>query len=107
MLLGGFFVENIPDFIEWAKFLSPFKYAFDSSLLLIFDRDIPCDGSGTLQELCGNGAATGTANAGQVRDFIGLQGSMGFNVGLLLVLCFVPRYFAYLALRAKKTNERS
>eukprot|EP00977_Amphora_coffeiformis_P019959 scaffold7703_cov185-Amphora_coffeaeformis.AAC.1 len=107
MLLGGFFVENIPDFIEWAKFLSPFKYAFDSSLLLIFDRRIACDGSGVLQELCGNGAMTGFADSKDVRDFIGLQGSMPFNVGCLLVLCFVPRYFAYLALRAKKSNERT
>ena len=107
MLLGGFFVENIPDFIEWGKFLSPFKYAFDSSLLLIFDRRVPCDGSGVLQELCDYGASTGFADPKDVRDFIGLQGSMAFNVGCLLVLCFIPRYFAYLALRAKKSNERS
>ena len=107
MLLGGFFVENIPAFIEWAKYMSPFKYSFDSALLLVFNRDVPCDGSGELQELCNNGATEGFAKAKDVRDFIGLQGSMGFNVGLLLVLCFVPRYFAYAALRAKKSNERS
>ena len=107
MLLGGFFVENIPSFIDWGRFLSPFKYAFDSALLLIFDRPVPCDGSGVLQELCGNGARTGAADAADVRDFIGIQGSMGFNVGLLLLLCFIPRYFAYVALRSKKSNERS
>lgn len=107
MLLGGFFVENIPEFIEWAKFLSPFKYAFDSSLLLIFDHDVPCDGSGVLQELCGSGATTGFADPKEVRDFIGIQGSMGFNVGCLLILCFIPRYVAYVALRAKKSNDRS
>ncbi len=30
MLLGGLFVNNgsIPDYIIWAKYLSPFKYAF-------------------------------------------------------------------------------
>lgn len=104
MLLGGFFVENIPDFIKWGKFISPFKYAFDSALLLIFDRDVPCDGSGTLGSLCdGND----TAEASLVRDFIGIQGSLGFNVGLLLLLGMLPRYGAYLALRTKKANERS
>ena len=107
MLLGGFFVENIPEFIEWGKFVSPFKYAFDSSLLLIFDRPIPCDGSGILQDLCDNGGDTGEANDKDVRDFIGIQGSMGFNVGLLLLLCLFPRYFAYLALRSKKSGDRS
>lgn len=107
MLLGGFFIENIPDFAEPFKFLSPFKYSFDASLQLIFSRDIPCDGSGDLQQLCDNGSTTGVATSKQVRDFIGIQGSMGFNVGFLLILCFVPRYFAYLALRSKKSNDRS
>ena len=53
MLVGGFFAENPPDWIDWAKFLSPFKYSFDSSLQLIFSRDVPCDGSGSLESLCG------------------------------------------------------
>lgn len=104
MLLGGFFVENIPSFISWARFLSPFKYAFDSSLYLALDRDVPCDGSDALKDLCANGATS--ASKEDVRDFVGLQGSVGFNVGLLLLLCFIPRYWAYLALRAKKDTDR-
>jgi hypothetical protein len=106
MLLGGFFVENIPDFVAWGKFVSPFKYAFDSSLLLIFDRPVPCDGSGVLQDLCNDGGTLGEANSYDVRDFIGIQGTVGFNVGMLLLLCFLPRYVAYAALRSKKASER-
>jgi hypothetical protein len=106
MLLGGFFVENIPDFVAWGKFVSPFKYAFDSSLLLIFDRPVPCDGSGVLQDLCNDGSTVGEANSYDVRDFIGIQGTVGFNVGMLLLLCFLPRYVAYAALRSKKASER-
>jgi ABC-type multidrug transport system ATPase subunit len=106
MLLGGFFVENVPSFVSWGKFLSPFKYAFDSSLQLVFDRDIPCDGSGALEELCG-GRDTGVADAAAAREFIGIQGSIGFNVGMLLVISFLPRYGAYVALRMKKGGERS
>jgi len=105
MLVGGFFAENPPDWIDWAKFLSPFKYAFDSSLQLIFSRDVPCDGSGALEDLCG-GSNEGYATAEQVRDFINIQGSLGFNIGILLVICFVPRFVAYLALRSKKEGDR-
>lgn len=107
MLLGGFFVQNVPVFIAWGKYVSPFKYAFDSSLQLVFNRPVPCDGSGALQGLCDNGADTGSASVDGVLNFIGVQGSIGFNVGILLVLCFLPRYLAYVALRMKKSGDRS
>jgi ABC-type multidrug transport system ATPase subunit len=106
MLLGGFFVENVPDFIAWAKYISPFKYAFDSSLQLVFDRPVPCDGSGALEELCA-GSDTGYVSDEDVLDFIGVQGSIAFNAGILLVFCFVPRFGAYWALRMKKSGDRS
>jgi ABC-type multidrug transport system permease subunit len=105
MLLGGFFVQNVPAFIAWAKYLSPFKFAYDASLQLVFDSPVACDGSGALGDLCG-GASTGYASPEEVISFLGVQGSVGFNVGLLTVLILVPRYIAYLALRAKKGGER-
>lgn len=105
MLLGGFFVENVPSFLLWAKYISPFKYAFDSSLQLVFDKPVPCDGSGKLKELCLGGPGT-YASSRDVLDIIGVQGTVAFNVGLLLFLCFVPRYIAYWALRIKKEGER-
>ncbi|GAX20870.1 ATP-binding cassette, subfamily G (WHITE), member 1 [Fistulifera solaris] len=104
MLLGGFFVENIPSFVEWAKYLSPFKYAFDSSLQLVVDRDLPCDDSGVLDELCN---ADGFAPVDEVLDFIGVQGSLGFNVGMLVVLIICCRFLAYLGLRMTKTADRA
>jgi len=106
MLLGGFFVENIPDFISWAIFLSPFKYALDSSLQLVFDRPVPCDGSGFLEEAC-NGRATGYASKEDILKSLNVQGSIGFNVGMLMVICIVPRYLAYVALRRQKEDVRS
>jgi ABC-type multidrug transport system permease subunit len=51
MLLGGFYVDNVPGFVSWAKYISLFKYAFDASRELVFDRDVPCDGSGYLPAL--------------------------------------------------------
>lgn len=107
MLLGGFYVQNIPAFVGWVKFLSPFKYAFAASLQLVFADDVPCDGSGNLEDLCGGGNDFGYAKAEDVIEFLGIQGSIGFNVGMLLVICLLPRYGAYLALRRQKGGERS
>jgi ABC-type multidrug transport system permease subunit len=105
MLLGGFFVESPPAWMAWGKFISPFKYSFDASRQLIFDRDVPCDGSGALESLCG-GASEGSVSPEDVIDFLRIQGSVGFNVGLLLIIGLVPRYIAYRALQAKKQDER-
>jgi ABC-type multidrug transport system permease subunit len=105
LLLGGFFVENVPAFIAWAKYLSPFKFAYDVSLQLVFNSPVPCDGSGALGNICGGGN-TGSASPEEVLNSLGVQGSVGFNVGMLFVLIFVPRYIGYRALRAKKAGER-
>ncbi|OEU18279.1 P-loop containing nucleoside triphosphate hydrolase protein [Fragilariopsis cylindrus CCMP1102] len=104
-LVGGFFVENVPSFLVWTKYLSPFKYSFDASLQLVFDKPVPCDGSGALEALCG-GSSTGYAQPEQVIEYLGVQGSVGFNVGILIAIGLVPRYLAYLALRAKKEGDR-
>jgi hypothetical protein len=88
VLLGGFFVQNIPVFVAWAICL-----LYDASLLLVFDEPVPCDGSAALGDLCG-GASTGSASPEEVVNFLGVQGSVGFNVGLLSVLILVPRYIA-------------
>lgn len=113
MLLGGFFVQNPPVWISWGKYLSPFKYAFDSSLQLVFTSPVPCDGSGALGSLCANYSPTSEnpsetnyASAESVLEFIGVQGSVGFNVGILLIICFLPRWGAYMALRYKREGER-
>lgn len=105
LLLGGFFVENVPTWLDWAKFLSPFKYSYDASRQLVFDKEVPCDGSGALERLCG-GSSGSSIPAQDVIDFLGIQGGVGFNVGLLLVMGLLPRYLAYLALKAKKEGER-
>jgi len=104
-LVGGFFVENVPPFLVWSKFLSPFKYSFDASLQLVFDAPVPCDGSGALAQLC-NGSDQNYASTEDVREFLGVQGSIGFNVGILIAIGLVPRYLAYLALRKKKEGDR-
>jgi len=104
-LVGGFFVENVPSFLEWSKFISPFKYSFDASLQMVFDEPVPCDGSGALEALC-EGSDDGFASPDAVMEFLGVQGSVGFNVGLLIAIGLIPRYLAYLALGSKKEGDR-
>ena len=106
MLLGGFFVENVPSWLLWGRYLSPFKYSFDASRQLIFDREVPCDGSGALEDLCGEGQTEGSVSPEDVIAFLEIQGSVAFNVVLLIVIGLVPRFFAYLALRATKETDR-
>eukprot|EP00546_Thalassionema_frauenfeldii_P006522 CAMPEP_0178908188 /NCGR_PEP_ID=MMETSP0786-20121207/7785_1 /TAXON_ID=186022 /ORGANISM="Thalassionema frauenfeldii, Strain CCMP 1798" /LENGTH=657 /DNA_ID=CAMNT_0020580065 /DNA_START=116 /DNA_END=2089 /DNA_ORIENTATION=- len=105
MLLGGFFVTNIPAFLAWGKYLSPFKYAFDAAQAIVFNENIPCDGSGVLEDICG-GSDEGHATPNQIQDFLGVQGTIPFNVGMLITLSLIPRYVAYVALRMKKSGER-
>ena len=104
MLLGGFFIQNVPEWLVWGKYLSPFKYSFDASRQLVFDRPVPCDGTGALEQICGDGDEA--AEAEDVMAALGVQGSVLFNALMLLVIGLVPRYIAYLALRAKKENDR-
>ena len=112
MLIGGFYVENVPGFVAWIKYFSPFKYAFDASRELIFDRDVPCDGSGELQDLCSvsdglsNGNIDKSVPPEELLKFLRVHGGLGFNVGMLIVLGFVPRYLAFLALKFRKGGER-
>lgn len=102
MLTGGYFVENIPSYVKWVKFLSPFKYSYDGCLHFEFaGRKTPCDGSGVLGNICG-GTDTGDATGKEVLDYLGVQGSLEFNILMLMVLFVVVRIIAYLALRYNK-----
>merc|ERR1712107_74393 len=113
MLLGGFFARNIPFWLSWVGYLSPFKYASNAALLVIFDEPIPCDGSGALSPLCpgtDNDDATFStfvpAEEVLTDPQFNVELSVGVNIALLLVFCFVPRFFTYAILRRKKGGER-
>jgi len=108
MLLGGFFARNIPIWLSWVGYLSPFKYASNAALLVIFDSPVPCDGSGSLSGLCVVGDTTSFVPAENVLDSptINVNFSLEVNIALLLVFCFVPRLFTYVILRRKKGGER-
>lgn len=97
MLLGGFFIRNIPSWVAWLRYLSNFKYANDASLGLVFDTNTPCDGSGLLPAC--QGQSTGFSTGAETLDYLDVQGSIGFNAGLLIAMGVVLRVLAYLNLR--------
>lgn len=39
MLLGGFYVQNLASWIQWAQYLSFITYSFDSMLYFEFTAD--------------------------------------------------------------------
>eukprot|EP00548_Thalassiothrix_antarctica_P007128 CAMPEP_0194151868 /NCGR_PEP_ID=MMETSP0152-20130528/49790_1 /TAXON_ID=1049557 /ORGANISM="Thalassiothrix antarctica, Strain L6-D1" /LENGTH=761 /DNA_ID=CAMNT_0038855963 /DNA_START=149 /DNA_END=2434 /DNA_ORIENTATION=- len=105
MAAGGYYIKNIPIFLQWLKYVSPFKPGYEVAQTLAFDRDVPCDGSGILREYCTDGVQT--ASKEEVLEFLVSEGSIGFNIGILVILIIVPRYLAFLALKSKKGDERS
>lgn len=96
MLTGGYFVQNLPSFVQWIRYLSPFKYSYDACLRLVFDRSTPCDnGEIIVQCLDGRDSVSGTV----VVDYLGGTESVGLNVGMLCVFIIFFRIAAYLALK--------
>jgi len=104
LMSGGFYIKNIPAFMSWTPYVSPFKYAYHSSAKIAFNSNIPCDGSGVLETICKLNVEVATPE--QVREFLNIKDSIGFNVGMMLVMIFVARYLAFLALKGKKGDER-
>jgi ABC-type multidrug transport system permease subunit len=103
-LLGGFFVQNVPSWLSWAQYLSPFAYAFFAILPVVFNEPIPCDGSDIIPE-CG-GSDTGSISPEVVLNMLTVKNSVAFNVGMLFFFALFPRFIAYFALRAKKEGDR-
>ncbi len=105
MAAGGFYVQNIPIWLEWVKYTSPFKFGYEASQIMIFDSPVKCDGSGVLAAYCTEGVEYATRE--QILEFINSEGTIALNIGILLVLIIVPRYLSFLALKAKRGAERS
>merc|ERR1712241_1560209 len=102
MLVGGFFNPDIPSWLSWVQYLSPFYYAGDAAMQVIFKQNIPCDGSG---KLCAPGETFYPAQS-FLQDGLNVNLSIGVNLGVLFLFIIVPRILAYIVLRRKKAGER-
>ena len=106
MLSGGFFAENMEDFVSWVQYLSPFKYSYHACLSIGFNDGVKCDGSGGLGMLCENLGVGNVATRQQVFDFLGGNGTVGFNIAMLMLMSVVCRLGAYFQLRRVKGEGR-
>jgi ABC-type multidrug transport system ATPase subunit len=106
MLLGGFFAKNIPSWLSWVVYISPFAYASNAAMLVIFRNPIPCDGSGALSPMCAVGDTTSVIPVDDILQSLNVFLPLGWNIALLIVYCLVPRVFTYAILRRKKGGER-
>lgn len=104
MAAGGFYVQNVPQWLTWIKYISPFKFGYEASQLMIFDENVQCDGSGYLAQYCSQGEY---ATREEVLDYFNSEGNIALNIGILLLLIIVPRYLSFMALKAKRGAERS
>merc|ERR1712224_272221 len=110
MLLGGFFAKNLPGWLSWVRYVSPFAYASNAALGVIFREPVPCDGSEVLGTLCAASANDGDgqvfADPKDVLDHFECFGTVASNIGCLIAYCVFPRLLAYWFLRRKKAGER-
>lgn len=101
MLTGGYFVQNLPPFVHWIRYISPFKYSYDACLQLSFEERLLCEGGSVLPACVGNSYVSGDA----VSSFLGASQSVALNAGMLLVFIFCFRVLAYLSLRFVPHNS--
>ena len=101
MLVGGYFAKNVPGFVLWFKYLSPVKYSYDACLQFEFTGNTPCDG-GTVLAAC---IDEQSATREQVLIYFNTQGSIGFNMGMLVALSVSFRLASYLCLRFSQHNQ--
>lgn len=83
-----------------------YRYAFHACVIIEFSgTKTPCDGSGVIADCDGNNY--GRVNGEDIADFYAVQGSLGFNYAMQIVLFVIVRLFAYVALRVHKPANRN
>lgn len=88
------------------QYLSPFKYSYHACLSIGFADGVRCDGSGNLGSLCESVGLGNTASRDDVFNFLGGNGTVAFNIGMLLAMSVVCRLGAYFQLRRVKGEGR-
>ena len=103
MLTGGFFIGNLPSFVHWVRYISPFKYSFDACVQLEFSRPIRCNDGSVLVNCLNNEG--GYVSGRDAVHYLGCTQSVGVNEACLIIFIIGFRLFAYLALRFMPHNN--
>jgi hypothetical protein len=106
MLVGGFFIQRLPNWIGvWAKWLSFFKYSYSACLRLQFmGGQIYRCVDGTYVTACRNNTRGTFTGAAALHYFdAGLE--VGYDFIILLAMFVIFRTGAYLSLRFVKSTD--
>ncbi|KAH9559455.1 hypothetical protein CY35_06G059200 [Sphagnum magellanicum] len=96
MLTGGFFVQSIPVWINWLKYLSINNYSYRLLIKVQYSRNAQY----------GCGSSTGCQSIATSSAFRGISlGGGGVEVGALCLMLVVFRFLAYIALRRMKSRK--
>ncbi len=110
LLLAGFYVTELPYWLDWLKFTSPLRYSFSAVTVVLLTEAplIECNGSEIFQEVpCVQYSDTMwfVPNNAYAIQFFQVDGlSILANCSCLLVFRFAFRLFTYLSLRFNRLN---
>eukprot|EP00118_Oscarella_pearsei_P013876 m.114964 g.114964 ORF g.114964 m.114964 type:complete len:670 (+) comp37527_c0_seq1:84-2093(+) len=108
MLLGGFYVNQLPSWLDWGSYLSPIYYAFCGMLTLEFSGGplYRCSHEASGYEICANLTSVLAQNGSDflipgtdILDKYGITLAVWQSVVGLLSITLVSRTAAYLVLR--------
>lgn len=101
MLLGGFYTECLPWFVDSIKFFSPFYYTYQLCLQNDFNRPIPCNNGYTLRSCVEDGhfySIKDQITPAELWSELGLTRPIHINFLILLLYFFLLKILGYLAL---------
>lgn len=96
MLTGGFFVQHIPPFIAWMKYLSFQAHVYKILIQLQYSHE-------TSSDCNSDGECHNIESARALMSHSSLY-NIGYSVMALLIMVFGYRLLAYIALRRMKTS---
>lgn len=97
MLTGGYYASKLPVFLQWVRYISPFKYSYDACVQLVFSIPVPCVNGYVLTECYYN--PKGVASTKSVANYLHTTESIGINIAALIIFIIILRIGAYLLLR--------
>ncbi|CAF2705048.1 unnamed protein product [Rotaria sp. Silwood2] len=99
LIAGGYYIENIPVWLKWTKWLSFFKYGYDVCLQLQFTGEhlYKCD-NGAYINVCRNNL-NGTFTGDDALKYFKPDLSAGLNILVLIGMFITLRLLTYISLR--------
>jgi ABC-type multidrug transport system permease subunit len=103
MLTGGFLIDNLPSFVRWIRYISPFKYSYDACIQLEYSRPLKCNDGSILSACLGHEGED--VSGDEAVKFLGSTQSIGLNTACLIIFILGFRLLAYLTLRFLPHNN--